>query len=66
MVWFALYGLSTSTTLCNSDYFDVLDGLELFRYPDNGTARLKGSIVNMEDASITFDVDIYFDTRWQG
>ena len=29
---------------CNSDYFDVLGGLELFRFDDNGTARLKGSI----------------------
>ena len=57
MVWF-VYGLSNQHDACNSDYFDVLDGLELFRYDDNGTARLKGSIQNMEDASITFDVDM--------
>ena len=61
-----LYGLCNQHDACNSDYFDVLDGLELFRYDDNGTARLKGSIQNMEDASITFDVDMYFDTRMLG
>ena len=61
-----LYGLSNQHDACNSDYFDVLDGLELFRYDDNGTARLKGSIQNMENASITFDVDMYFDARMLG
>ena len=61
-----LYGLSAQSDVCNSDYFDVLDGMELFRYDDNGTARLKGSIVNMEDASITFDVDLYFNARLMG
>ena len=63
-----LYGLSAQSDVCNSDYFDVLDGMELITYDATettpGSARLRGTIVNVEDEDITFE-DEYWEKLWE-
>jgi hypothetical protein len=65
-----LYGLAAQSPICNSDYFDVLDGMELIQYEPTattpGSARLRGTIVNVEDEDITFEVDMYFENAMSG
>ena len=48
-----------------SDYFleDPANPLTLTRYHGSGTAHLKGAVLNADDPSISFDVDIYFESE---
>ncbi len=59
-----IYGLAVQTG-APSDYFleDPANPLTLTRYHGSGTAHLKGSVVNADDPSISFDVDIYFESE---
>ena len=59
-----IYGLAVQTG-APSDYFleDPANPLTLTRYHGSGTAHLKGSVLNADDPSISFDVDIYFESE---
>ena len=57
-----IYGLSAQSA-CATDFFleDPASPLTLTRFGDSGTAKLTGGIINDQDSTVKFDVEMYFE-----
>lgn len=61
-----LFGLSAQVPGISSDYFDTSEGLTLVRAVDEGAAYVFGTIVNVQDENVTFDVEMFFENGMSG